>query len=78
MNSLEQHNHLDPKTAELLATIAQDARDAARYRYLRDGNWRECEKLEPVIRLQLNGRWDSAIDAAIRQRYVQAQGPQDR
>lgn len=39
MNNPEQHNHLDPKTAELLTTIAQDARDAARYRKLRAQHW---------------------------------------
>lgn len=43
MNSLEQHNHLDPKTAELLANIAQDARDAARYRKLRAQHWSASE-----------------------------------
>ena len=41
-----------------------DALDAARYRYLRDGDWREHEKLESVIRLQLNTLWDETIDAA--------------
>lgn len=39
----EQHNHLDPKTAELLTTIAQDARDAARYRKLRSQHWNDGE-----------------------------------
>ena len=38
--------------------------DAARYRYLRDGDWREHEELESVIRLQLNTLWDAKIDAA--------------
>ena len=38
--------------------------DAARYRYLRDGDWRENDKLESIIRLQLNSLWDAAIDAA--------------
>lgn len=42
-----------------------DALDAARYRYLRDGDWREHDKLESIIRLQLNSLWDAAIDAAI-------------
>jgi hypothetical protein len=40
------------------------ALDAARYRYLRDGDWRENDKLESIIRLQLNSLWDAAIDAA--------------
>ena len=30
-----------------------DARDAARYRWLRDNDWRNDEKMEPVIRLHL-------------------------
>ena len=47
------------------AAPAGDAKDAARYRYLRDGDWREREELEPVIRLQLNTLWDAKIDAAI-------------
>ena len=37
--------------------------DAARYRYLRDGEWRGTD-LEPFIRLQLNTLWDAKIDAA--------------
>ena len=47
------------------AAPAGDAKDAARYRYLRDGDWREREELEPVIRLQLNTLWDAKIDSAI-------------
>ena len=41
--------------------------DAARYRFLRDGEWRENDKLESIIRLQLNSLWDAAIDAARKQ-----------
>ena len=41
--------------------------DAARYRYLRDGDWREHEALESVIRLQLNTLWDAKIDAAMKE-----------
>lgn len=37
--------------------------DAARYRFLRDGEWRDTD-LEPFIRLQLNMLWDAKIDAA--------------
>lgn len=40
-----------------------DALDAARYRFLRDGEWRDTD-LEPFIRLQLNTLWDAKIDAA--------------
>ena len=51
--------------AMLLLDSAQE--DAARYRYLRDGDWREHEKLESVIRLQLNALWDETIDASRKQ-----------
>lgn len=44
--------------------LAKDALDAARYRYLRDGDWRSNEKLASVTRLQLNMLWDAKIDAA--------------
>jgi len=37
--------------------------DAARYQFLRDGEWRDTD-LEPFIRLQLNTLWDAKIDAA--------------
>ena len=40
-----------------------DVLDAARYRFLRDGEWRDTD-LEPFIRLQLNMLWDAKIDAA--------------
>ena len=43
---------------------AAQALDAARYQFLRDGEWRDTE-LEPFIRLQLNTMWDAKIDAAI-------------
>lgn len=49
------------------APLSDDAKDAARYRYLRDGDWREHDKLESIIRLQLNSLWDAAIDAARKQ-----------
>lgn len=39
-------------------------KDAARYQWLRDGDWRDSD-LEPVIRLQLNELWDEKIDAAM-------------
>ena len=40
--------------------------DAARYRFLRDCEWRDTD-LEPFIRLQLNTLWDAKIDAARKQ-----------
>ena len=51
---------------QVAATPAhEDARDAARYRWLRDNDWRNDEKMEPVIRLHLNAIWDEKIDAAM-------------
>ena len=47
------------------AAQGMDARDAARYRWLRDNDWRNDEKMEPVIRLHLNAIWDEKIDAAM-------------
>jgi len=37
------------------------ARDGMRYRWLRDTPW--PEDLQPIITLQQNARWDSAVDA---------------
>ena len=45
------------------ASAQGDALDAVRYRFLRDGEWRDTD-LEPFIRLQLNTLWDAKIDAA--------------
>ena len=59
------HAELESLRGSQQAAPAGDAKDAARYRYLRDGDWREREELEPVIRLQLNTLWDAKIDAAI-------------
>ena len=49
----------------LIIQRTADARDAARYRWLRDNDWRNDEKMEPVIRLHLNAIWDEKIDAAL-------------
>ena len=55
---------IDAAKAAIRARAAQgDALDAARYRFLRDGEWRDTD-LEPFIRLQLNTLWDAKIDAA--------------
>ena len=51
------------KISEPAQPVAQ-AQDAARYQFLRDGEWRDTE-LEPFIRLQLNTMRDAKIDAAI-------------
>ena len=42
-----------------------DARDAARYRWLRDNDWNADKDLGPVIRQQLTAIWDVKIDEAM-------------
>lgn len=54
-----------PRPVRITQAADSVLEDAARYRYLRDGDWREHEKLESVIRLQLNALWDETIDAAM-------------
>ena len=57
--------YIDPPThSHQAADSVQE--DAARYRFLRDGEWRDTD-LEPFIRLQLNTLWDAKIDAARKQ-----------
>ena len=58
---------IDAAKAAIRARAPADSvlEDAARYRFLRDGDWREHDKLESIIRLQLNKLWDAAIDAAL-------------
>ena len=51
-----------------------DARDAARYRWLRDNDWRNDEKMDPVIRLHLNAIWDEKIDAAMAEAKAKKKG----
>ena len=51
-----------------------DAKDAARYRWLRDNDWRNDEKMEPVIRLHLNAIWDEKIDAAMTEAKAKKKG----
>ncbi len=46
------------------AQDAENAKNAARYKFLRDSEWRDTD-LEAFIRLQLNALWDVKIDAAI-------------
>jgi len=57
-------NKDQPIAAPVAAQKADDARDAERYRFIRDTPWLGTE-LERVIGLQKNGLWDAAIDAAI-------------
>lgn len=49
--------------AQAPAVGADDARDAARYRWLRDTPW--PAGLQSVVALHQNARWDAAIDAAM-------------
>lgn len=49
--------------SRMAAPAAGDARDAERYRWLRDTPW--PEDLQSVITLHQNARWNVAIDAAI-------------
>ena len=42
-----------------------DAKDAARYRWLRDNDLYADKELGTVIRLQLNAIWDVSIDKAM-------------
>ena len=61
----ETSNDILTMADALIIQRTADARDAARYRWLRDNDWRNDEKMEPVIRLHLNAIWDEKIDAAI-------------
>ena len=61
----ETSNDILTMADALIIQRTADARDAARYRWLRDNDWRNDEKMEPVIRLQLNAIWDEKIDAAM-------------
>ena len=67
--SQEWRDFVDARAA-LMYDIAHkpasaDALDAARYRYLRDVDWRYSGELDAVIRLQANALWDVKIDEAI-------------
>ena len=59
------------------ASMNTDAKNAARYRLLRDTDWRNDEKLEPVIRLHLNAIWDEKIDDALAAQAKQGGGVSD-
>ena len=61
----ETSNDILTMADALIIQRTADARDAARYRWLRDNDWRNDEKMEPVIRLHLNAIWDEKIDAAL-------------
>ena len=61
----ETSNDILTMADALIIQRTADAKDAARYRWLRDNDWRNDEKMEPVIRLHLNAIWDEKIDAAM-------------
>ena len=61
----ETSNDILTMADALIIQRTADARDAARYRWLRDNDWRNDEKMESVIRLHLNAIWDEKIDAAM-------------
>ena len=61
----ETSNDILTMADALIIQRTADARDAVRYRWLRDNDWRNDEKMEPVIRLHLNAIWDEKIDAAM-------------
>lgn len=63
-------NELRRLHSALAAAEARNATltvDAARYQFLRDGEWRDTD-LEPTIRLQLNVLWDAKIDAFMKEK----------
>ena len=67
----ESHSEFTRKDYQALVLhINQLEADAARYRWLRDSDWKGTD-LESIIRLQLNTLWDAKIDAAISAEGVQ-------
>ena len=61
----ETSNDILTMADALIIQRTADAKDAARYRWLRDNDWHADKDLGPVIRLQLNAIWDVKIDAAM-------------
>ena len=61
----ETSNDILTMADALIIQRTADARDAARYRWLRDNDWNADKELGPVIRLQLNAIWDVSIDKAM-------------
>ena len=69
-----QHARIEELEQVATTPAHEDARDAARYRWLRDNDWRNDEKMEPVIRLHLNAIWDEKIDAAMAEAKAKKKG----
>ena len=61
----ETSNDILTMADALIIQRTADARDAARYRWLRDNDLYADKELGPVIRLQLNAIWDVSIDKAM-------------
>ena len=58
----ETSNDILTMADALIIQRTADARDADRYRWLRDNDLYVNKELEPVVRLQLNAIWDVKID----------------
>ena len=61
----ETSNDILTRADALIIQRTADARDADRYRWLRDNDLYVNKELEPVVRLQLNAIWDVKIDEAM-------------
>ena len=61
----ETSNDILTMADALIIQRTADARDADRYRWLRDNDLYVNKELEPVVRLQLNAIWDVKIDEAM-------------
>jgi hypothetical protein len=61
VTELEQRLEIDPRHRY----DGISARDAARYRYLRDVYWGDDKEFMDMIVMQMNKIWDEKIDAAI-------------
>ena len=61
----ETSNDILTMADALIIQRTADARDADRYRWLRDNELYVNKELEPVVRLQLNAIWDVKIDEAL-------------
>ena len=65
-DDVEELNNWGIEIANCAEELAQaDARDAARYRFLRDTCWSSDKELATVISLQMNKVWDEKIDEAM-------------
>ena len=61
----ETSNDILTMADALIIQRTADARDADRYRWLRDNDLYVNKELEPVVRMQLNAIWDVKIDEAM-------------